>query len=125
MLNMKKQLKPIVATIIVTILAISVYIFLKITTSTQIVSGDAFNKIINKYTPQELYIKDNYIVALTENGEYKVAKDAVNKNRLLAKYPIKIYSKSSTALISVATLILLSILAVLIIILKKIPQIKV
>ncbi len=119
MLNMKKQLKPIIATIIVTILAISVYIFLKITTSTQIVSGDAFNKIINKYTPQELYIKDNYIVALTENGEYKVAKDAINKNRLLAKYPIKIYSKSSTALISVAILILLSILAVLIVILKK------
>ncbi len=119
MLHIKKEFKPIVISAILALIAIGIYIFLKIYSSIEIVSGEEFNKILKDKKVEEIYIKDNYIVAVTKLKSYKVAKDAINKKRLLAKYPIRIYSKSSTALISTAVLILLSILAVLIILLRK------
>ncbi len=119
MLNIDKRVKPIAITAIVAFIAIMVYLYLKISTTTQVVSGDKFNKILATKQVDEVYIKDNYFVAITDDSSYKVVKDAINKKEILSKYPIKIYSKSSTALISTAVLILLVILVILIVLLRK------
>jgi len=115
----KKRLKPIITVISLIILSIMIYVMIKVINTTTVTSGKEFNNILNNQKIEDIYLKDNYIVAVTPKGSFKVLKDAVNRQKIFNEYPIKVYTKSSSALISIAVLILLSILIILIVILRR------
>jgi len=115
----KKKLIPIIATISLAFIAIFIYIILKFSNTTTTISGKEFNNILKNNKIESVYLQDNYIVASTKNGNFKVFKDAVNKSEIFKKYPIKVYTKSSKALTYIAILILLSILSILIYMLRR------
>ncbi len=115
----KKKLIPIIATVSLAFIAIFIYIILKFSNTTTTISGKEFNNILKNNQIESIYLQDNYIVANTKNGNFKVFKDAVNRSEIFKKYPIKVYTKSSKALTYIAILILLSILSILIYMLRR------
>lgn len=118
MLNINKKSKPIVIVSLLIVLSIVISIIVKGDRS-KLVSAEYFNKILQKVTIKELYIKDKYIELISNEGKFKTPLDGINKKEILKKYPVKIYSKSSSYLIYIAVLLLLSILIALLVILRR------
>ena len=118
MLNINKKSKPIVIVSLLIVLSIIISIIVKGDRS-KLVSAEYFNKILQKVTIKELYIKDKYIELVSNEGRFKTPLDGINKKEILKKYPVKIYSKSSSYLIYIAVLLLLSILIALLVILRR------
>ena len=118
MLNINKKRKPIVIVSLLIVLSIVISIIVKGDRS-KLVSAEYFNKILQKVTIKELYIKDKYIELVSNEGKFKTPLDGINKKEILKKYPVKIYSKSSSYLIYIAVLLLLSILIALLVILRR------
>ena len=118
MLNINKKSKPIVIVSLLIVLSIVISIIVKGDRS-KLVSAEYFNKILQKVTIKELYIKDKYIELVSNEGRFKTPLDGINKKEILKKYPVKIYSKSSSYLIYIAVLLLLSILIALLVILRR------
>lgn len=120
MLATNRKLKPLFIALALILLSVAVYLVLKSTNVVQNSSGDDFMKVLKSgATLKELYIKDNYITAVTSKGSYTTPINAINIRDILKKYPVTHYSKSGSVLISLAILILLAILAVLIVMLRK------
>ena len=98
------------------ILAIVIYLIIKINEPIKVISGKEFEKLTN---PKEIYIKDGYIYFEDENHIYKTLLSGVDIKELAKRYPIKSFPKSSKYLNYLAVILLFSILIVIILILKR------
>ncbi len=113
-----KGLIPIIITTIAIIVAIVIYVVIK-SNPTTMMSGKKFMNELKQGHYNSIYIKDNYVYATTPTRNYRVLKYAIDLNNLYKNYPISSYTKSSNLLISIAVLILFSILVILIVILRR------
>jgi len=119
MLHFNKKAKPILIIALLIVVAVLFYISLKSSSRTLFVSGNKFTKVLESKKINELYIRDKYITAVTDQASYKTPKNAVDIRKIQAEYPVAIYSKNGNILISIAIFILLAIFVVLILILRK------
>ena len=115
-----KKLKPIIIVATLMLLAIVITMLIKSASGIDIVSANKFNTILQDGKKiDKLFIKDSYIVVKKGANAYKTALSGVDSKEILKKYPVEIYSKSSSYLVYIAVLLLLSILITVIAVLRK------
>jgi len=115
-----KKLKPIIIVATLMLLAIVITMLIKSASGIDIVSANKFNTILQDGKKiDKIFIKDSYIVVKKGANAYKTALSGVDSKEILKKYPVEIYSKSSSYLVYIAVLLLLSILITVIAVLRK------
>ena len=114
----KKKLQILISLTLI-LVALIVYIILKLTQSATLVSALDFEDIIEKSPKKEIFLKDNYIFVQTPRGEFKTSTQGVDIQELYKNYPIKVYPKTKNYLTYIAILLLFSILIAILVILKR------
>jgi len=113
-----KKSKPIIIVAGLIMLAIVITAIVK-SKSVNLVSANEFNKVLEENKQSKIYIQDRYIFLTNSEGKYKTALNGINRAKIYSKYPVEVYSKSSSSLIYIAVLLLLSILIALLVILRR------
>ncbi len=113
-----KKAKPIIIVSALIVLAILITIIIK-SMGVNLVSANEFNKILENNKQSKIYIQDRYIYLKNSKGKFKTALSGVNRAKIYSKYPVEVYSKSSSSLLYIAVLLLLSILIALLVILRR------
>ncbi len=113
-----KKAKPIIIVSSLIVIAIIITVLIK-SMGINLVSANEFNKILEDNKHSKIYIQDKYIYLKNSKGKFKTALGGVNRAKIYSKYPVEVYSKSSSSLIYIAVLLLLSILIALLVILRR------
>ncbi len=114
----KKRLQILIAALLM-VLSVAVYVILKLSSATSLVSAKEFQKLLETKAPKELYIKDNYIYLQGDKKEFKTSLNGLDTKELYQNYAIKVYPKSKNYLTYIAILLLFSILIAILVILKR------
>ena len=116
--NINKQLKVIIVSISLILVAIFVYAILK-STSVELVSARDFANVLKESKIEKIYIQDDYVIAESEDGKYKTLTSGLNLNKIYAKYPVARYKSSNKTFTVLAVFLLLLILITLILMINK------
>ena len=113
-----KKAKPIIIVSTLIVIAIIITVLIK-SMGISLVSANEFNKILEDNKQSKIYIQDRYIYLKNSKGKFKTALSGVDRAKIYSKYPVEVYSKSSSSLLYIAVLLLLSILIALLVILRR------
>ena len=113
-----KKAKPIIIVSALIVIAIVITVLIK-SMGISLVSANEFNKILEDNKQSKIYIQDRYIYLKNSKGKFKTALSGVDRAKIYSKYPVEVYSKSSSSLLYIAVLLLLSILIALLVILRR------